>query len=408
MNSVWKNYKSTILILAGIIIGGLLGGLLPASATYLAPIGQIFMNVLFVIIVPMIFFSVSSAVCRLQSRSSLGRTLLLTAGLIIGLVVLFFLVTYAGMVVFPPFDETTLAATGGGEGESRSFGELIVDAMSVNDFTQLFSIRHILPLIVISLLAGVAAARMAQKRVIDMLDMCNRLTTQMMDCLMVVAPIGLGCYFADMTAHSANMIITGFGRVFGLYIVLTVITYCVINPLTALIAGVPQKTYWRNMIKPSLLAVSTLSSSACIPANIEAAKGMGCDHNIAEAIVPLGTQLYKQGSVISCATKVAFVIMLYNNSIVSVESALVILGVSLLASVIVGAVPTGAGTAELFICSILGADPQVTGLLIILSTMVDIPGTLLNVNGNTLLPLIVNKVMGKGHKPELSTDTNLK
>ena len=90
--------------------------------------------------------------------------------------------------------------------------------------------------------------------------------------------------------------------------------------------------------------------------------------------------------------KTSLVLMLMGIDIMSLQQALLVLGIALVASVIVGAVPTGAGSAELFICSVLGADPQVLGLLLVFSTLIDMPGTLLNVNGNTLLPVLVKRI----------------
>ena len=60
---------------------------------------------------------------------------------------------------------------------------------------------------------------------------------------------------------------------------------------------------------------------------------------------------------------------------------------------VVGAVPTGAGTAELLICSIVGADPKMVGLIMVISTLVDMPATLLNVNGNMTATMVIDKIM---------------
>lgn len=391
LQSFWKSYRSSLLMLSGIVIGGLLGWLVPASAVVLAPVGKIFMNLLFVIIVPMILFSVSSAVCSLNRQSALARTMLSTAIVILLMALLLSVLTYVAMLLYPPFDEQ-IATDAVIDAERQSWGDLIVSMFTVSDFTQLFSIRHILPMMVVAMFIGIAASHLGNQSIINALERCQQLTTEMMNCLMVLAPIGLGCYFADMMANSGSMLLTGFGRVLGLYLVLTLILYLLINPLSAKLSGVSLATYWREMFSPSLMAVSTLSSSACIPTNIKAAEAMGTPRNIAEAIVSIGTQFYKQGSIVSCATKVAFVIMLMGEPLNTTNSLLLIIGISVVASVIVGAVPTGAGTAELFICSALGADPSVTGLLIVISTLVDMPGTLLNVNGNTVLPVIINRI----------------
>ena len=389
--------------MSGIIIGGLIGWLLPASAVWLAPVGSIFMNMMFVIIVPMIFFSVSSAVCRLSGESALGRTLARLLGIIIVFLLLLSLLTYVAVMLFPPLNAGFETAADGTAVESRDLGVMIVDALTVSDFTELFSIRHILPMMLVAILAGIAAAQLKNSRIPALLDLGSRWTSEMINCLMIVAPVGLGCYFAGMMAENTAMLLTGYGRILGLYLLLTAIIYFVVNPIVARLRGVGIRDWYRAVTEPSLLAVSTLSSSACIPANICAVKSLGCSDAIAETTVPLGTQLFKQGSVIGCVMKVAFAMMLTGGTLTTAPAAVAVVGIALVASVIVGAVPTGAGSAELFICSVLGADPEVLGLLLVFSTLIDIPGTLLNVNGNTLLPLLVERPLRDNNESKVES-----
>lgn len=397
MKELWTNYKSTLLLLLGIAVGGTLGAVWPASAAVLGPVGEIFMNLLFVLIVPMVFFSVSSSICNLSSRSALGKTLGVTFGLMLVLMVLFALITYLAMLVYPPVAAADLVGETVASAEEKSVGELIVNAFTVSDFAMLFSVKHILPLMVVAILMGWAVARLKNVRIARALMVGNSIVMQMMDCVMIVAPLGLGCYFAAMIAGSGEMLVEGFGRLLLLYVVVAAVIYTVVYPLMVVLAQGKRgfRSYWNAIVPPSLMAVSTLSSSACLPTNIAAAKRMGADEVLTEAVVPIGTQLYKQGSVISAVTKVVFVMLLSGQAVDTPQAMLVIIGVSLLASMVVGAVPTGAGTAELFICSILGADPKMMGLLIVISTLVDMPGTLLNVTGNTVLPVAVDRILKK-------------
>ncbi len=397
MMEIWENYKSTLLLLIGVTLGGMIGWLWPGTVVVLGPIGRIFMNLLFVLIVPMVFFSVSSSICNLSSRSALGKTLGATFGLMLGLMLLMAFLTYMAMLAFPPVERALLAEDLGETGTSASVGDLIVDAFTVSDFAMLFSVKHILPLMVVAILMGWAVARLKNLRIARALEIGNSIVMQMMDCVMIVAPLGLGCYFAEMMASSADMLASGFGRLLLLYIVVAGLVYVIVYPAIVWVSrgkgGIG--IYWKNVLHPSLMAISTLSSSACLPANIQAAKQMGAEDALAESVVPIGTQLHKEGSVISAVTKVMFVMLLSGRAVDTPEALFVILGVSLLASMVVGAVPTGAGTAELFICSILGVDPQMVGLLIVISTLVDMPGTLLNVTGNTILPVVVAKIVKK-------------
>lgn len=394
MHEIWKNYKSTIILLVSIAIGGTVGGLWPESADYLKPIGDIFMNTLFVLIVPMVLFSVASSVCNLSQRKLLGRTLVASGIVVVGVMALVSAITYAGVCLFPPLTDALSGSSAPAAEEEIPMGELIVKALSVTDFQDLLSIGHVLPLMVVALLMGYAASKMNTDRVSVVLQQGSELVMKMMDSLMKLAPIGLGCYFAGMMASGTGELLKGYGRFMALYLAVGALMYFIVNPLLTLLAvgWKGMKHYPHALLAPSLMAISTLSSSATMPTNIRAAQQLGASPAMAESLIPLGTQLFKLGSIICSIMKTAFVMLLMGQDICTPQAALLIICVGLVASVIVGAVPVGAGAGELFTCSVLGADMSVVGLLMVISTIVDMPATLLNATGNTIMPSIIQKV----------------
>lgn len=395
--SFLSSYKSSILLLLGILIGGTIGVIWPTSAVVLQPIGDIFMNLLFVLIVPMVLFSVASSIQGLTQRKVLGSTLASVITVMVLMVAVVALITLAGIRLYPPvgddFAGGAQAFTADATGQ-RSIGQLIVDAVTVTDFCMLLSVKHILPLMLVSGLLGWAVAKMQQPRLAEMLNSGCALVMKMMDTLMLVAPFGLGCYFAGIMADGSMALLTGYGRFVLLYLGVALVIYLLLYPIAIFIASGRDglRRFFPSLLPPSLMAVSTLSSSACMPCNIHAAKQLGADPEVADAIVPLGTQIYKLGSVISGVMKVAFVMLLCGHDVTTFSAALLMLSVGVLSSVVVGAVPVGAGTGELLICSILGADPAMVGLLMVTSTLIDMPGTLLNVSGNTVLPLLTDRL----------------
>ena len=403
MKQLWNNYKSTIILLLGVSLGGVIGGLIPASAAYLKPIGDIFMNILFVLIVPMVLFSVASSICNLSEQRLLGKTLLSVIGVMLVMLLLGGLLTFAGMRIYSPVSEELLGSVSSVRQEQQSVSQLFVDAVSVPDFGMLFSTSHILPLMVIALLLGYAASKLSNKGVSHFLEQGAAVVMQMMDGLMFFAPIGLGCYFAGVMADGSGAMLAGYGRFMLLYVVLSLIVYLLILPLMSLfsVGGKGMKQYIKAILPPSLMAISTLSSSATMPVNIRSSQHLGVQPAMAESIVPLGTQLFKMGSFIGCVMKTAFVMLLMGQNLFTIESFVVLMGISILSSVVVGAVPVGAGSGELLICSILGADPSVVGVLIVLSTIIDMPATLLNATGNTILPAAIERLTYK--RPQAET-----
>lgn len=356
------------------------------------------MNLLFVLIVPLVFFSVSNSVANLTRRNMLGKMLGSSFSIWLLMLLIAAVCTYLVTLIYNPIEAGADLMADGVElaaAQERSLGELIVNTVTVSDFQDLYSIRHILPLMVVAILTGISAAKLDSDAVCGFFEAGNSMTGKMLEMLMVVGPFGLGCYFAAVAAEMGGMLVVGYGRILLIYIAITLLFLCIVNPLLALFSvgksGMQQ--YKQAVLTPTVTAISTLSSSASMPANLKACKQLGVQDDIAESTIPIGTHLFKLGSGVACTLKVIFVLLLSGQSIADPLTALVIIGMAILASMVVGAVPTGAGTAELLICSIVGADPKMVGLIMVISTLVDMPATLLNVNGNMTATMMIDKIM---------------
>lgn len=215
-----------------------------------------------------------------------------------------------------------------------------------------------------------------------------------MHIIMMAAPIGLGCYFADTVGQLGSQIINGYMHVFILYLLLTIISYFGLNSIYVLLAGGKKAfiVFWKNMPNPSLMAIATSSSAACIPVNIETAKRIGVPSSIAETVIPLGTNIHKDGSVMAGIIKITFLLTIFGQEMTSSSSIFMIIGVALLVGAVMGAIPSGGMTGELLICSIFGFSPELAGTLMIISTIVDIPATLLNSTGNVVCAVLVTRL----------------
>lgn len=399
MKKFWQNYKSTILLLIGVIIGGLLGLYCPAVVPWLKPIGDIFLNLMFVLIVPMVFLSMASSMCTLHKGNMVGTVLGKALLLFVGLGVVSSLLTYIGCRLYAPIDITSgtwqIAAR-----ESQDLGALISGALTVSDFWMLLDKKHLLPLIVMAVLTGLAVAKAGDKgeRMAEWLQSANAVVMQIVKMIMIVAPVGLGCYFAEVMSQMGAQLVSGYARTVALCVVVMCVLYFVVNPLLVLLCRHKQglQSYMRHILPPSIMAIATCSSSATIPVSINATKQMGVDERIADAVIPLGTNIFKQGSIMTGTIKIVFAMLLSGMTIQSPVSCLTIIIIAIVAACVVSAVPSGAMTGELFICAMLGVDPQVVGILVVIATLLDMPGTLMNVTGNVTVAAAIG--MKKEHK----------
>lgn len=402
MNSFWKNYGSTLLLLAGLVIGGLLGVVLGEDAVVLRPIGNLFLNLIFVLVVPLVFFSVAQSIVVLRAGGMVKKVLGWTVGVFLFMSLVSGFFSYGLMSIWNPF--TAIAGQGGDVTLSGGFldeevkiGDALVGAFTVNDFPLLLSRENLLPLIVFALLFGLAVAILGAKvpTVEKLVNEGGAVIMKMMELLMKVAPIGIGCYFADTIGELGGQIVGNYLEIFLVVCAACAVSYFVFNSLYALYCHIPLGKFWKEIIPPSVTAIGTCSSAACMPVNMAAARNLGVDSSIADGVIPLGTNLHKDGSVITSVAKVLFALYFFGITPTGVGAAALVVLLSILQSAVVGAIPVGGMTGELLICAVLGVDPSFAATLMIIGTICDIPATLLNATGNLVASTLVQRLAGK-------------
>ena len=402
ITEVMRNYIQTLLLLLGVSIGAACGALAGSSASIVKPVGEIFLNLTFVLVVPVVFFSVANSVRKLTTERKLWRVLsravlVFLAGSVVAGVLTWIICGFwnplGGYATRIPPERMVIegVAIGG-----RDLLSTIENMFTVSDFHMILSKDNLIPLIVFSALFGAATSLSSAKgeTMVRFLESGMEVVMEFMRILMYAAPVCLGCYFADLVGSLGGQIVSSFVNSMLLYLVVTLILFFGVNSIYVALAGGKERlfSYWRNITEPSLLAVATCSSAATIPASIKSAKRMGVDDSVAESVIPLGINLNKDGSVVSSVLKTMFVVSFYG---LGGYGCLSIVAIGILASLVVGAIPVGGMTAEILICAILGVDPEFAATLLVISTLVDIPATLLNTADNLVSAVWVDKLYKK-------------
>lgn len=399
--NILKNYAFTLCLIAGIVIGGVCGIIFGDNTNIVKPVGDLFLNLMFVLIVPLVFFSVSSAICNMKQDNMVGKVIRSIVFVFIGTAILSALIAYMVTLLYNPLesiDKTQILTGLSSEVDMQKLSTtaLLVNTVTVSDFPLLFTKSNLLPLIIFSVFFGLATAFSGKKgkMVADLLNSATHVILRMINIIMYAAPVGLGCYFAYTVGQLGGQLLNGYMHAFILYMMLTIISFFILNSVYTLISG--GKTgfiiFWKNILTPSLTAIATSSSAACIPVNIEAAKRMGIPSHIAETVIPLGTNMHKDGSIIGGVIKITFLLTIFGQDMTSSASIFMIIGVALLVGAVIGAIPSGGMTGELLICSVFGFSPELVGTLMVITTIIDVPATLLNSTGNITSSMLVTRM----------------
>ena len=400
-----KNYKQSLILILAIIIGTILGLILKSDAKILSPLGDIFINLLYVVIVPLIFLTITTSISKMESPKRLKK--------LIGTIFLVFIITslvsvFIGLIATSTTklvevdDSAKILETLDKDYQAQDLEvnilERTVQALTVHDFKDLLSKDNILPLIVFSFLFGCSLnmSKEKTKPLIKILESLTTVTMNLIKIIMYYAPIGICCYFAALIGSFGASIAVGYLKTFVIYLIVSILFYLIIYTIYAYISKgfIGVKKYWKNILPATLTSISTCSSAASIPINIECAKKIGIPDDIAETTIPLGTSFHKDGSIIGSVFKIMFLVSLFNTQIIGVSSIAKIVLVSLMATILIAAVPIGGGTiSEMLIISMMGYPQSALPILTIIATIIDAPATMLNVVGDTASSMLVTRIV---------------
>ncbi len=391
-------YRYPIILIAFVILGAIIGIVFGESASWLYPIGQIWLNLLFVILVPLIFFSISSSISNIANTRTVGKLL--------GLTILIFIITaaLAGIVMFIVtgiFGVDTSVVIGTTEEAletaESSIGQQIVDTFTVSDFPEVISRTHILALIVFTVFFGICVAQLGEKAkpVTDWLQSMSDIFYKMVDALMKVAPVGLMAYFANLTGTYGADLLKSYGKSLLIYYPTAVAYFFIFLALYAFIAAGPWgvKHFFGNIFVPALTALGTRSSAATIPLQLDACDKLGVPRSISSVVVPVGATCHMDGACLATIYEIVFCCVMFGHPLNSFGDFAFALAIAIAGSVAVSSVPGGGAAMETMIVSSFGFPTTVLPVLIMMTQLFDAGCTLINSCGDTVASMLVTRFL---------------
>jgi Na+/H+-dicarboxylate symporter len=395
-SSFLESYAFSIALVVSILIGSCLGLVFKKDAVVFKPFGDVFLNLLFTVVVPLVFFSISSAVAGMSDLRRLGRIMGWMTVIFVVTGVLACVVMLIGVILYPPAQGITIAFDQPVNPENINLGQQLVRAFTVTDFGELLSKKNMLALIMFSLLVGLSTSAVGQKGkpFAQFLLAGNEVMTKAIGYVMLYAPIGLGAYFAYLVGTFGAQLLGSYARVVALYYPVAIAYFVIFFSLYAwLAAGVKGvKTFWLNIIPVSLTAWGTGSSLATLPVNMEAAKKMGVPEDIREVVIAVGASMHSDGSCLAAVVKMSFLFGIFHVPLTG-HTMLAVVGVALLCGTVISGIPSGGMLGELLIISMFGFPIEAMPIITMIGTIVDPPATMVNVVGDNASSMMVARVL---------------
>ena len=384
--SFFKRYWFIISMLVGIVAGCIVGAVWP-GATALEPLGTVFINMMFCVVVPMVFCSISSAIANMGSAKRAGKVLGVTVAVFAVTAAIAALLMYIVVRIFP-LVQGTYVVTEGEVGSTLGVADMIINFFTKPDFTELLSRRAILPLIVAAIIFGFGI-QMAGGPATKTAQLLEDITNCIMKTVKIItyyAPIGFFGYGPSLIGDYSRTLI--------IYYIMCFVYMLVSSPIYARFGGGKgaAKVMFKHLFAPAMTAFGTCSSVATIPTNMEAADDTGISSDVRDIVLPMGATMHMDGSAMSAIVKVAFLFGIFGQDFGTWEAILAII-VAVFSSVAMSGIPGGGGTGELVVCSIFFPDQLAIAypIAIALGNLVDPPATMVNAAGDYVVSFIVSR-----------------
>jgi dicarboxylate/amino acid:cation (Na+ or H+) symporter, DAACS family len=370
------------------------------------PIGQIFLRMLFMVVVPLVFASVTTGVASLGDLRRIGRiggkTLLIflgttTIAVVVGLTLVN--VIRPGEALDPAVRTQLLAeyATQAGEtvaaaGEGLFGIHTFVNIVPRNPLAAAAN-GDMLGLIFFSLMFGIALALLNKEvsgPVLRLLEGINQAIMVIIGFAMRLAPIGVAALIFSVTARFGFDVL----RSLALYVItvmaaLTIHQFGVIGSLAKLVLGINPRSFFSRVRALMVTAFSTSSSNATLPTTIQTAeKNFGVPPQIAGFVLPLGATMNMNGSAMFEGMTVLFLAQVFGISL-DIFTQVIVVVLSVITAIGVAGVPGGSIPLLVMVMAMVGIPGEGIALILGVDRILDMARTVPNVTGDLLTSLIV-------------------
>ena len=392
-------------IILALVLGAICGATLPSVIPYIQWIGNLFMNALCMLIVPIVFFSVSVSVEGLCSGP--GGTLGRIGGKAVGMYVITMLLAIATGLCLVWLIRPGASVTGVGVASAvpATVGEFsvtdIVSGFIPSNIIYAFAHNNTVPVIFISILVGFFVTRISAENkaaIVTLLKGGYELTLKMMNLVIRFAPLGVFAIVAKQFADAGD--IAALLKNMLMYVVtvtagLLIQTFVTLPLLLRFVGKVHPFKHFRNMGVPLLTAFSTASSGATLPLTLQAVKEKdGVSAKVTDFVVSLGATINMNGAALLECVAVIFIAQVYGVDLTVMQTILISL-MSLLCAVGAAGVPMSALVMLAIILNVVGLPPEGIGLVIGVDRILDMLRTAVNVYGDTCVAVLVGKSEGE-------------
>jgi len=394
--SIWKAYRFSIILIGAIFLGSIVGLTMGEKAKMFKPLGDLFINGMFTLVVPLVLVTISGSISSMSDMKRLGKILKSLLFIFFGTGAIAAVLVLIVVNIFPPAKGVVLNMPQAVALKPFSTGSQIVSALTVTDFPELISRKNMLPLIIFAIIFGMCVNGIGEKgKIISRgLDALSEVFLKMVGLLMYYAPIGLGAYFAALIGEYGKDLIGSYARALAIYYPLCFAYMIIFFPIYAYISGGKEGVKaLKHVFSPAVTAVATQSSIATLPVNLEACENIGVPKDIRDIVLPIGATAHMDGTVFSTILKISFLFGIFQIPFTGMGTYISAILLAIAGGVVMSGVPGGGLIGEMLIVTMYGFPPEAFPIIATIGYLVDPPATMINASGDTIASMLVTRVV---------------
>jgi Na+/H+-dicarboxylate symporter len=398
-----KKISSSTLIIIAMVLGIIAGFFLEEKGLMFAPLGEIFILLIKMIIIPLIFFSIISGAAALGQTKSAGKVGIVTIVYYMGTSAVSVILGLLAGILFKPGTGVKLpeslmtdASKYAENADIAGFWETIMGIIPENPFESLVS-GNILQILFFALFFGIALSvmpREKQKPLLELLDIINAGMIWMIRKILIIAPIGVFGLMVSSIAQFGMDIMVLVLALFAVFTGTLALIHFVMIPFLAMIfGGMNPLRFLGGMKETQVLAFASASSMATLPVNKEECEALGVKPEVTSFVLPLGATINMNGNAMLYALTAVFFAQMFGIELGMPQYVAIVL-TSVLGAIGTAGVP---GPALLVVAVLVAAGIPLAGLPLIFGVdrLFDMMRTSTNVLGDASCAVIVNRILGE-------------
>lgn len=386
-------------MMIGLALGVVVGALVEqeTAKTFLQPLGDLFIRLIRMVVVPLVLATIIAGAAGISDTSKLGRVATKT-------LICYALTTAVAVamgLIFASFIQPGVGLDLSTEGlaakavEAPPLTQTLLNIVPINPM-QAMSEGQMLQIIFFAVIFGFGLSALGErgKPVLNFFELVGDTMIRVTHIVMLYAPIGVfGLIAYTVSRHGLGVLLPLFQLILSSFLATAFFVIVLLVPLVRVVTGIPMMTIYKGVFEPWLVAFTTCSSAAALPANLNAARRLGSTKAVASFSIPLGNTINMNGTAIYMGVCSIFAAEVYGLDLTMADQLTIVL-MGVLAAVGTAGVPGAGLIMTTVVFTQVGIPLEAVALIAGVDRILDMIRTSINVVGDVASAVIVTRLEG--------------